>query len=114
MSAPMFPVTLVYATGPREVLERDLMVPEGTTLAGALTLSGWREQFGLETHSALTFGIWGRAAPLQTLLRPHDRVELYRELKVDPKVARRERFHKQGSKAAGLFAQRRAGAKPGY
>jgi len=29
-------------------------------------------------------------------------------------VARRERFQKQGAKTAGLFAKRRAGAKPGY
>jgi putative ubiquitin-RnfH superfamily antitoxin RatB of RatAB toxin-antitoxin module len=37
-----------------------------------------------------------------------------RTLKVDPKVARRERFVKQGAKAAGLFSQRRAGGKAGY
>ena len=33
---------------------------------------------------------------------------------IDPKVARRERFSKQGAGTAGLFAQRRQGAKPGY
>jgi len=33
---------------------------------------------------------------------------------VDPKVARRERFARQGAKTAGLFAKRRAGAKAGY
>lgn len=114
MSQRTFPVTLVCATGPREVLEQDIVVPEGTTLAAVLTLSGWRDRFGLEFHATFTYGIWGRVASLQTELRPYDRVELYRDLKVDPKVARRERFHKQGSKAAGLFAQRRAGAKPGY
>jgi putative ubiquitin-RnfH superfamily antitoxin RatB of RatAB toxin-antitoxin module len=41
-------------------------------------------------------------------------VEIYRGLLVDPKVARRERFRKQGARAAGLFAKRRPGAKPGY
>ena len=50
--------------------------------------------------------------PLQ--VRDGDRVEIYRDLKVDPKVARRERFRKQGARATGLFAQRRPGAKPGY
>jgi len=29
-------------------------------------------------------------------------------------VARRERFRKQGTRGAGLFANRRPGAKPGY
>jgi hypothetical protein len=41
-------------------------------------------------------------------------VELYRPLLVDPKVARRERFRRQGARNTGLFAQRRPGAKPGY
>jgi sulfur carrier protein len=47
-------------------------------------------------------------------VREGDRVEVYRGLKVDPKVARRERFRSQGARAAGLFAKRRPGAKPGY
>jgi hypothetical protein len=37
-----------------------------------------------------------------------------RPLKVDPKEARRQRFVKQGTRGAGLFANRRPGAKPGY
>jgi sulfur carrier protein len=47
-------------------------------------------------------------------LRDQDRVEFYRGLRVDPKVARRERFSKQGARASGLFAKRRPGSKPGY
>ncbi|MBW8723026.1 MAG: RnfH family protein, partial [Polaromonas sp.] len=43
-----------------------------------------------------------------------DRLEIYRGLRVDPKVARRERFNRQGVKRAGLFAKTRAGAKAGY
>jgi putative ubiquitin-RnfH superfamily antitoxin RatB of RatAB toxin-antitoxin module len=42
-------------------------------------------------------------------LRDLDRIELYRPLKVDPKVARRERFQRQGARAAGLFARKRRG-----
>jgi hypothetical protein len=41
-------------------------------------------------------------------------VEIYRPLRVDPKVARRERFKKQGARTAGLFASRRSNAKSGY
>jgi putative ubiquitin-RnfH superfamily antitoxin RatB of RatAB toxin-antitoxin module len=41
-------------------------------------------------------------------------LEILRSLRVDPKVARRERFQRQGAKTAGLFAKRRVGAKPGY
>jgi putative ubiquitin-RnfH superfamily antitoxin RatB of RatAB toxin-antitoxin module len=41
-------------------------------------------------------------------------VEIYRPLRVDPKVARRERFVKQGARTAGLFVKKRPGAKAGY
>jgi putative ubiquitin-RnfH superfamily antitoxin RatB of RatAB toxin-antitoxin module len=47
-------------------------------------------------------------------LKEDDRIEWLRGLRVDPKVARRERFEKQGSRAAGLFARRKPGAKAGY
>ena len=43
-----------------------------------------------------------------------DRLELYRSLTVDPKLARRQRFASQGARAAGLFARRRPGGKQGY
>ena len=48
------------------------------------------------------------------VLREGDRVEVLRELRVDPKVARRERFNQQGARSTGLFARRRPGAKSGY
>ena len=64
--------------------------------------------------AALSVGVWRRKAALTQVLRDHDRVEVYRPLLVDPKVARRERFARQGARSAGLFASRRAGAKAGY
>ncbi len=45
----------------------------------------------------------GVHARLDTVLTSGDRVELYRALTVDPKVARRERFAQQGARGAGLF-----------
>lgn len=107
-------VTLAYSPASRVVLEASIDLPEGSTVATALHVSGWRAQHALDTGGDVTFGIWNRPASLQTPLSPHDRVEIYRPLNVDPKVARRERFRKQGTKAAGLFAARRPGAKPGY
>ncbi|HYP70717.1 MAG TPA: RnfH family protein, partial [Variovorax sp.] len=47
-------------------------------------------------------------------LKDGDRLELCRDLVVDPKVARRERFARQGARGTGLFAKRRTGAKAGY
>jgi len=40
----------------------------------------------------LKVGIWARKVDLQTPLREHDRVELYRPLTADPKEARRLRY----------------------
>jgi len=41
-------------------------------------------------------GVWGRPVSPQTLLRDHDRVEIYRPLLADPKQVRRERAAKFG------------------
>ena len=93
-------------------------MPAGSTLAQALVQSGAMVELAdlaeqLATGE-LTAGIWGRAAMPSQVLENGDRVELYRALRVDPKVARRERFKGQGSRGAGLFAKRRAGGKAGY
>ncbi len=110
----LFAVTVVLATGPRQVHVCHLQVAQGCTAAMAVRQSGLLEPLEKSEIEQLTLGIWGQKASGQQQLRPHDRVELYRALQVDPKVARRERFAKQGAKSAGLFAKRRAGAKAGY
>lgn len=105
---PSLRIAVVYSSGPRSVDEKVVVLEEGSTVAQALQCCG------LAAH-ADTVGIWGKKAALDHVLRDQDRVEIYRPLTVDPKVARRERFAGQGAKkAAGLFARRRAGAKAGY
>jgi putative ubiquitin-RnfH superfamily antitoxin RatB of RatAB toxin-antitoxin module len=105
-------VVLVFAPAPRQVLSCELALPEGSTVAQALAASGW-----LAAHPQLascTASVWGRQVGDEQLLRHGDRLEWTRPLRVDPKVARRERFRRQGAGQAGLFAQRRAGGKAGY
>lgn len=110
----MMRVTVLYSPAPREIHEWPLDVAPGATVLQALQASGLAARApGLNFLAAAT-GIWGRKAALGQVLRDGDRVEVYRPLQVDPKVARRERFRKQGARAAGLFAQTRAGAKAGY
>ena len=50
--------------------------------------------------AAAEFGLWGRPAAGQTLLQDGDRIEIYRPLRVDPKVARRERYRQRSKKAS--------------
>lgn len=107
-------VTVAYSPTPRQVLEWRLELPAGATLRQAVLASGLPDVApGLALEQAHV-GIWGRKAAWEQVLRERDRVEVYRPLRVDPKVARRERFRKQGARAAGLFAGRRPGSKPGY
>lgn len=105
-------ILLLYASAPRTVHERQLVVPPECTLQQALERSGWLSEFPDTRH--LPTGIWNRKAARETRLREGDRVEVYRDLRVDPKVARRERFVGQGARSAGLFASRRPGSKAGY
>ena len=107
-------VCVVYAPAPRDVREVRLTLPAPCTVLQALQLSGFLQQFPLLDTPDTQVGVWGRKAPVSQLLREQDRVEIYRPLKVDPKVARRERFVKQGSKGTGLFANKRPGAAAGY
>lgn len=107
----MIRVVVLYSPAPRQVLEQSLQLPEGGTVADALRVC----EFALAAAGPQALvGVWGRKASPQQVLREGDRVEVYRSLKVDPKTARRERFRKQGARAAGLFAKRRPGGKPGY
>lgn len=107
-------VTVVYSPGPRTVHEWPLALPEGATVLDALEGSGLAVAWlGFDARDAL-IGVWGRMVRPGRRLRERDRIEVYRPLRVDPKVARRERFRSQGARAAGLFARKRQGAKPGY
>lgn len=107
-------VLVLYSPAPRQVLEWAVDLPAGATVRDAVRASGWPEATRGQDVSALDIGIWGRRSTLEQAVQEGDRVEIYRPLLVDPKVARRERFQKQGARAAGLFAKRRPGAKPGY
>ena len=107
-------VTVVHSPAPREVREWALDLPGGATVVQALQASGIAAEFPSLDLSGATVGIWGRKAGPDDALREGNRIEVYRPLRVDPKVARRERFRTQGARSTGLFANKRPGAKPGY
>jgi uncharacterized protein len=107
-------VCIAYSPSPRDVIEQQLEVPAGSTVQLAVAQAGLHARLVLDAGQCVNVGVWGRAVSLDTQLHAGDRVEIYRPLQVDPKVARRERFQQQGVKKSGLFAKRRPGAKPGY
>ena len=106
-------VTLAWSLSPRQVTEWTLDLPAGSTVGQALAhLPQHPESASLPPLPELLVAVWGRAATPVQVLRDRDRLELLRPLRVDPKVARRERFQKQGARAAGLFARRPGGRGP--
>jgi len=107
-------ITLVFALGPRQATECVLTIARGCTLAQALQSSSVLRALPVQQLDTLQPSVWGRKVAFSQALKNLDRIELCRPLSVDPKVARRERFVRQGSKSAGLFASRRPGAKAGY
>lgn len=107
-------VCVCFSGASRTVVECTVQLPLGSCLADAVRASGVLADLSDAAVDALQPGVWGRKQAPNHLLRDGDRVELYRPLKVDPKVARRERFSRQGARTTGLFSKRRAGAKSGY
>ncbi len=107
-------LSLVYSPAPRQIREWSLALAVGATLAQALEACGIFDEFPDLQKNHLRVGVWGMKAALEDTLKDRDRIEIYRALRVDPKVARRERFNRQGAKSAGLFAKNRPGAKAGY
>ncbi len=72
----------------------EFRVPVSTTLRDAIILSGILDRFpGIDLATAKT-GIFGQLAPLEKVLKSHDRVEIYRPLLVNPREARRQRARK--------------------
>jgi putative ubiquitin-RnfH superfamily antitoxin RatB of RatAB toxin-antitoxin module len=117
MSTATAHITVMYSPAPRVVHERVLPFSAGVTVMQALQQSGLLAdcpEIDLSQPEAFAVSIWGKKTSPDHVLRDLDRLEICRPLTVDPKVARRERFQKQGSSRAGLFSKRRAGAKPGY
>ena len=108
-------VTVVVCLAPRKTQEWVLDLPEGATVADALRVCGADGALQPKGSAGLpALGVWGRATTPDAPLKHLDRVEVYRPLKVDPKVARRERFARQGARTTGLFARQRPGGKSGY
>ena len=79
----------VALPGRQEVIEVE--VAARATVADAIAAARLEARFPGVDFAAMRTGIWSRPADLHAVLRDGDRVELYRELKADPKDMRRSR-----------------------
>lgn len=69
----------------------ELELEPGSTVADAVRASGLPERFPEIDPDEGPFGIFSQRCEPDRVLRPGDRVEIYRPLRVDPKEARRLR-----------------------
>lgn len=83
-------VELVFAAPDSQIL-RELSLPTPATVASAIAASGIAEEFPDYPIANLPAGIWGRRVSATENLKDGDRVEIYRELLLDPMEARRLR-----------------------
>jgi putative ubiquitin-RnfH superfamily antitoxin RatB of RatAB toxin-antitoxin module len=90
-------ISVVYSPRAREVDETMLSLEQGATVADALRESALQSRHAELVLDVAAKGIWGTPCDASTVLRDRDRVEVYRDLLVDPKEARRLRY--QGQKA---------------
>ncbi|HTJ96605.1 MAG TPA: RnfH family protein [Rhodocyclaceae bacterium] len=96
-------IQVVYALPEQQELVSLSLAP-GSTVLQALQASGLLEKHAVELATS-KFGIYGKLAKLDAVLRDHDRVEIYRPLIADPKEVRKAR-------AAEGKGMKKGGAKP--
>ncbi|WP_438396197.1 RnfH family protein [Caballeronia sp. DA-9] len=87
-------IEVCYALPDGEGAVRALSLAEGATVQQAIDASGLLAMFPEIDLGMQKVGVFGKIQPLDAMLADHDRVEIYRPLKVDPKVARQRRVEK--------------------
>lgn len=92
-------IEVVYCPAPGVTELQSLLLAPGARLLDAVQASGLPARHGLDVQT-LRVGVWGRLRAADSLLRDHDRVEIYRPLTVDPKEARRQRYKQHLDKLA--------------
>jgi len=88
--ARLIAAAVVYALPGRAHLF-DIRVPAGSTIEQAIRASGILQAVPELAGQALDVGIFGRCCGLTDVVADGDRIEIYRTLALDPKVARRQR-----------------------
>lgn len=96
--ADMMQVAVSYASPARVFLET-LTVASGTTIEQAIHASGVLAAFPEIDLAAQPVGVFSKKKPLDAVLQPDDRVEIYRPLLADPKDSRRRRAARKEAKA---------------
>ena len=94
----MLRIEIVYAQ-PQCSLVKSLDLPAGATIAEALSLVASDQDFLGVDLAGCAVGIFGKVARRDQQLMDGDRIEIYRPLVEEPKLARRKRVGSTGQRA---------------
>jgi len=83
-------VGVCYAESDRQLWMR-LEVPDSSTIEETINLSGVLKLYPEINLTTQKVGIFGKIAPLDTAVKDGDRVEIYRQITVDPQTVQRRR-----------------------
>ena len=83
-------VGVCYAQSDRQLWMR-LEVPDDSTREQAINISGLLKLYPEINLSTQKVGIFGKIATLDTVVKEGDRVEIYRQITVDPQTVQRRR-----------------------
>jgi putative ubiquitin-RnfH superfamily antitoxin RatB of RatAB toxin-antitoxin module len=83
-------VEVVYALPQRQEIV-ELKLPAGSVLEKAVIASGLMARYPEIDMARGKFGLYGKIARIDAVLRDRDRVEIYRPLIADPKEVRKQR-----------------------
>jgi len=83
-------IEVAYALPERQDVV-SVRLPGPVTVAQAIEASGLLQRYADIDLAKNKVGVFGKLVKLDTLLREHDRVEIYRPLIADPKEVRKQR-----------------------
>ena len=87
----MHTIEILFSPSPNNIERYCVAIDEQTTLQAAIQASGLLNKHTNWDIHTLEAGIYGKKVPLETVLKPQNRIEIYRPLQIDPKAARRKR-----------------------
>jgi uncharacterized protein len=100
-------VLICWSPAPRQVRQRRLTLPAGSTVGQAL------HAVGLVVSNDTAVAVWGRLQGMDWALQDQDRVELLQGLMADPMEARRRRHaHQLAAKAKRRLGLSKPAIKP--
>ena len=92
-------VEVAYALPEKQKIMK-VDVADGATAMDAVMKSGITNEFVEIDIATVKLGVFGKAVKNDAILRAGDRVEIYRPLIADPKLARKKRASDEKTKSA--------------